>query len=94
MNLKPLKAGINPYYDKEYYQLKPRLSVINQYRYKIYKLHNFKCYVCKELLNHKEQVDLHHLKPRSDGGDYSLDNIVPVHKTCHETITNAGKFKQ
>jgi 5-methylcytosine-specific restriction endonuclease McrA len=57
----------------------------------VYKRHKFRCFVCKELLLPDEQVDLHHLTPRSKGGNYSTGNIVPVHKTCHDTITYARK---
>jgi RNA-directed DNA polymerase len=91
ITLRPLESGINPYSNKEYYLSNPRISVINNYREKIYKLHKYRCYVCKELLLPDEQVDLHHLIPKSEGGTYSLKNIVPVHKTCHDTITYGRK---
>lgn len=91
ITLRSLESGINPYSNKEYYLSNPRISVINKYREKIYKFHNHKCYVCKELLLPDEQVDLHHLIPKSEGGTYSFKNIVPVHKTCHDTITYGRK---
>jgi RNA-directed DNA polymerase len=93
IKLRPLKTGINPYTNKEYYLRNPRISIINEYREKIYKLHKHKCYVCGELLLPDEQVDFHHLTPKSEGGTYSKRNIVPVHKTCHDTITYARKDK-
>jgi len=89
--LRPLKLEINPYLDKDYYLNNPRIFIFNQYKYSVFKRHNFRCFVCKELLLPDEQVDLHHLKPRSEGGTYSPSNIVPVHKTCHDTITYARK---
>jgi RNA-directed DNA polymerase len=91
VKLKPLKVNVNPYSDKDYYLSKPRIFVLNDYRRKVYKLHKYRCYVCKELLLPDEQIDLHHLVPKKDQGDYSLKNIVPVHKTCHDTITYARK---
>lgn len=38
-----------------------------------------------------EEVHLHHLIPRKDGGQYTLESIVPVHATCHESITYTRK---
>jgi len=89
--LRPLKPEVNPYSDKEYYLKNPRIFIFNDYRYSVYKRHNFKCFVRKELLLPDEQINFHHLKPRSKGGTYSSSNIVPVHKTCHDTITYARK---
>jgi RNA-directed DNA polymerase len=91
IKLTRLKAGINPYYDLKYYRERPRLFVTENFRQQIYKKHKFKCVVCKQLLDNGEQIDLHHLKPRKDGGKYSLTNIVPVHQTCHIGITHARK---
>jgi HNH endonuclease len=45
--------------------------------------------LCDELNN--EEIHLHHKIPQKDGGKYSLDNIVPLHATCHESITYAKK---
>jgi RNA-directed DNA polymerase len=89
--LRPLKSGINPYVNKEYYLKNPRIFVFYDYRDSIYKYHKYRCFVCKELLLPDEQIDLHHLIPKSEGGTYSHRNIVPVHKTCHDTITYARK---
>jgi 5-methylcytosine-specific restriction endonuclease McrA len=36
-----------------------------------------------------EAIELHHIIPKKDGGEYSLKNIVALHKTCHVGITNA-----
>jgi RNA-directed DNA polymerase len=88
-----MKAGLNPYSNKDYFLSKPRTTVINTYREKVYKKHKFLCYVCKEPLGNEEQVDLHHIIPKSKGGDYSFNNVVPVHKTCRETITYGQKSK-
>jgi RNA-directed DNA polymerase len=52
---------------------------------------NFKCYVCEQALYGPEDVHLHHVIPRKDGGAYTLENIVPVHAMCHEGITYARK---
>jgi 5-methylcytosine-specific restriction endonuclease McrA len=89
--LRPLKSGINPYVNKEYYLGNPRIFIFHDYRDSIYKYHKYKCFVCKELLLPNEQIDLHHLIPKSEGGTFSHRNIVPVHKTCHDTITYARK---
>jgi 5-methylcytosine-specific restriction endonuclease McrA len=46
-----------------------------------------KVYFIQEKLFGEEDINLHHIIPRKDGGHYSLTNIAPLHKTCHENIT-------
>jgi 5-methylcytosine-specific restriction endonuclease McrA len=33
---------------------------------------------------------LHHKVAKSAGGGFTLANIVPLHRTCHEGVTHAG----
>lgn len=70
-----------------------RTILLNAERFRkaIYKRHNFKCAACKEALYGEEEVHLHHVIARKDGGQYTLNNIVRLHKTCHEGITHAKK---
>jgi RNA-directed DNA polymerase len=86
-----LKSGVNPYLNRDYYNKYPRIFVTENFRAQIYKMHKNKCAACGESLSGEEQVDLHHLVPKKDGGKYSLKNIVPLHQTCHIGITHAKK---
>lgn len=47
--------------------------------------------LCEQALYGPEKLHLHHVIPRKDGGQYILENIVPLHATCHESITHARK---
>jgi len=38
--------------------------------------------------NNPKDVELHRIIPGKDGGKYTLDNIMPVHKDCHRILTN------
>jgi 5-methylcytosine-specific restriction endonuclease McrA len=35
----------------------------------------------------ESKIQLHHLVPRSRGGDDTLGNIVPLCRRCHELVT-------
>ena len=88
---KNLRSNVNPYLDEDYYIRRTIIRDSEKFRAAIYKKHNFKCYVCEQALYGPEEVHLHHVIPRKDGGQYTLENIVPVHATCHESITHARK---
>lgn len=88
---KNLRNNVNPYLDEDYYIGRTVIRDSEKFRAVIYKKHNFKCYACEQALYGLEKVHLHHVIPRKDGGSYTLENIVPVHATCHESITHARK---
>lgn len=37
-------------------------------------------------------TELHHLVPRSQGGDDEADNLIPVCSSCHRNITNNNRY--
>ena len=82
--------NVNPYLDEDYYIWRI-IHNVEIFRGAIYRKHNFKCYACEQALYGPEEVHLHHMLSRKDGGLYTLENIVPVHATCHENITYARK---
>jgi RNA-directed DNA polymerase len=88
---KSLRNKVNPYTDENYYVERTVIRESEKFRAAIYIKYNFKCYVCEQALYGPEEVHLHHVIPRKDGGAYTLENIVPVHAMCHEGITHARK---
>lgn len=42
------------------------------------------CRICETLIG---PMELHHLVPRSMGGDDVPDNLVPLCRSCHECVT-------
>lgn len=91
LRIKSLRNNVNPYLDEDYYTQRTVIRDSEKFRAAIYKNQNFRCYVCEQSLYGAEEVHLHHLIPRKDGGQYTLENIVPVHATCHESITYTRK---
>jgi RNA-directed DNA polymerase len=91
LKLKILKSGINPYFNSYYYETNPRMFELDERRRKIYKFHKYKCAACGKSLLDGEQIDLHHVIPKSKGGNNSYKNLVPLHKTCHVGITHARR---
>jgi 5-methylcytosine-specific restriction endonuclease McrA len=87
------KIGVNPYTieGKGYYEAKFK-NLDERYRRKIiYARHKYKCALCNEVLDNTEAIELHHVIPKSEGGTDSLDNLVPLHRTCHQSLTFAKK---
>jgi RNA-directed DNA polymerase len=86
--VRPLKNGVNWYEDAEYFSSVSKQVDAEKFRKKVYDLHSNKCAACMQWLN-DEDIELHHIIPKKDGGAWSLKNIVPLHKTCHTGITQA-----
>jgi RNA-directed DNA polymerase len=84
-----VKTDVNPYYNKEYFEKRHKVLTLYKFRKAVYRKHNYKCAACGEILDDNERVELHRIIPGKDGGKYTLKNIVPLHKTCHESVTFA-----
>jgi RNA-directed DNA polymerase len=91
LKIKRYKSRLNPYTTKNYFDTYPRIVATERFRNELYKKYKNKCVVCSETLSNGEQIDLHHLFPRAKGGKYTFDNIIPIHHTCHVSITHARK---
>jgi hypothetical protein len=84
-----VKTDKNPYYDKEYFEKRHKVFILREFRKAVYRKHNYKCAACGEILDSNEKVELHRIIPGKSGGKYTLKNTVPLHKTCHESVTFA-----
>jgi RNA-directed DNA polymerase len=47
---------------------------------------SYKCPICKQSLFNDEELHLHHIIPRSEGGKDTLNNLVWVHLFCHHKV--------
>ncbi len=47
---------------------------------------NYNCTVCKQSLFNNEELHMHHIVPRCEGGKDTLDNLVWVHLFCHHKV--------
>ena len=46
----------------------------------------YRCPVCKQSLFNNEELHLHHIVPRREGGKDTLNNLVWVHLFCHHKV--------
>lgn len=44
------------------------------------------CPVCDVSLFNDEELEIHHVLPRRDGGDHSLKNLKLLHRACHKQV--------
>lgn len=90
-----LKLDQNPYLleNKSYFQKRLINKNAAKFREAIFKKYDHLCPLCNETLHNGETVELHHIKPAKDGGEYSLTNIQPLHQICHISITHRNKLK-
>ena len=51
----------------------------------------YKCPVCKQSLFNNEELHLHHVTPKSQGGKDTLNNLVWVHLFCHHKVHHQKK---
>jgi len=89
IKISAVKTDKNPYFDKKYFENRHKVLVDQKFRKAIYAKHKYKCAACGEILDGNEQVELHRIISGKDGGKYTLKNTVPLHKTCHESVTFA-----
>lgn len=70
-------------------------SIMNGKRLSLHKKQRGKCPVCSEIISHDDvinsNVDLHHRKPLSKGGNESYSNLQLLHKECHRYIHSRQK---
>lgn len=50
------------------------------------KLQKGYCPVCGMTLFNGEDLEIHHILPRREGGDHSLKNLKLLHKLCHKQV--------
>jgi len=53
---------------------------------RLYELQQGVCPACGEPLDNTEEVHLHHIVPRQQGGSDQMENLVMVHRYCHQQI--------
>lgn len=44
--------------------------------------------MCDQSLLGKEKVEIHHIKPRKEGGLDTIGNLIALHQICHIKITH------
>ena len=64
----------------------------------LFKAQKGKCEYCKQPITAKDVKDTaihkHHMKPRSEGGDWKLGNLRLLHADCHNSLHSMYSFKE
>jgi len=73
---------------KKYWQerIKTHVKNLASSDQRIAKNQKYACEVCKESLFNGEELQTHHVKPRSEGGKDTYHNLRLVHLYCHQQI--------
>lgn len=87
---KIMKIDLNPYLleNREYFEKKKESRVLSAIRSKLFKRYDNKCEVCNQSLLGFEKVEIHHIKPRKEGGSNDIRNLKPLHRICHIKVTH------
>jgi RNA-directed DNA polymerase len=59
---------------------------LSKTKIRIAKAQNFICPVCKDALMNGEELHIHHIKTRKNGGKENLKNLILLHLYCHQQI--------
>lgn len=59
---------------------------LNKRKQKIAQRQNYKCTMCGQSIFNGETTQIHHIKPRSEGGSDDISNLTYVHTFCHHKI--------
>ena len=49
------------------------------------------CPICRDSLNNEEELHVHHVIPKSQGGEDAISNLALVHLFCHQQVHKGGK---
>jgi len=98
----PIKPPVpNPYLkeDEKYFENRGRRtlthSALLDHRKKyLLTVQKGLCWSCKTPVDHKLALEIHHLKPISEGGTNSMKNLAVVHRECHRQLTYQDRNKR
>ena len=90
-----LVRDVNPYLkeNSEYFRKRTEIEwtkTIPNFLIKLIKKQKGICPVCKNtlILNEEENMEVHHIQPREFLGNQRIKNLLLLHKTCHQSVTN------
>lgn len=85
-----IKQDLNPYLkeNRQYYEKRRQVRIEAKFRAAIYQKYKHTCPHCEQSLYNKEPIELHHIIPQKMQGTWSLKNIEPLHRICHQSKTH------
>lgn len=84
---KQLEGKKNPYVDREYFQERKSIMYLDGLYEKVLKRYKGCCGLCEEKFENDDVIEMHHIKPQKSGGENRVNNLMPLHETCHHSIT-------
>lgn len=84
-----VKGALSPYDGDELYwasRLGDKYKTVDPQKARLLKKQKGKCQHCGTTLKPNDQLEKHHLKPKSNGGNGSDYNLVLVHLHCHDKL--------
>jgi len=84
------RLELNPYLsiNKEYFLKYKERKILSAVKEKLFKKYDHLCSICGQSLHNNEEIEIHHIKPRSEGGSNRLSNLMPLHNMCHKKVTH------
>ncbi|MEM7592793.1 MAG: group II intron reverse transcriptase/maturase, partial [Cyanobacteria bacterium P01_A01_bin.83] len=83
----PDDPSLTEYWEKRYKKSqKSEAAKWNAKQEQVAYKQGYNCPVCKQSLFNDEELHLHHIIPRSEGGKDILNNLVWVHLFCHHKV--------
>lgn len=67
------------------------ISIFSKFQLLLAESQNLTCPICEESLIGDEQIHMHHIVAKRDGGNDSFANLVLVHMHCHHHVHYATK---
>lgn len=87
--------SLNPFVLENYNYFESRTlnqwyKSISDFKLKLLSKQKGQCPVCKESLKllNEEELEVHHIQPREYLGNQAIKNLLLLHKTCHQSVTN------
>jgi len=74
---------------KEYWKERNNIPIkdLSSDKQRIAKRQEALCEICGQTLFNGELLEVHHVKPKKDGGEDGIHNLNLVHLYCHQQIT-------
>jgi len=87
----PYDPSNQEYFDKRRLETTMKYMDIRTHHQTLLKKQKGLCGACGEIISHYEDLEVHHIKPLSEGGKDLKKNRLLVHKECHRKTYHESK---
>jgi RNA-directed DNA polymerase len=82
----PDDPNLSKYWDNRAIKFGKIIWAKGSRNYRVAQNQNWICPVCGEHIFNGENVETHHVLPMREGGKDTIDNLVHLHKNCHQHV--------